>query len=215
VINLSLYSVLESVLVVAAFIITLIGNIFLNLLFILIGSMLGVLAFFGALFITIKVKKQAGIEDIIFINALVYPLMVVIVLTLGVIDLGLSQFQVLWFDLALIISVFLIFICSWIFLRKKWKFLTIENIDFTNKMDREKYPQFLLATLVISILLGGYFVLFKFLYMLLGYQITSYILMAFTLCTTIILSFFLSLIKRKIKTRTPKKVKSQPTKTRP
>ena len=103
----SLYSVLESILVMAAVIFTLMGNITGNLMYILIGVILGVFAFLGALFITLRVKKDTGIDDVIFINAVVFPLMVAIIFTLGSINIGLAQYQVIWFDLGLAIAIFI------------------------------------------------------------------------------------------------------------
>jgi len=200
----SLYSVLESILVMAAVIFTLMGNITVNLMYILIGVVLGVLALLGALYMTLKVKKDAGIDDVIFINAIVFPLMVAIVFTLGSVNIGLPEYQVIWFDLGLAIAMFIVFMCVWIFLKQKWKFLIVEDVDFTTTTDKEKYPQFLLATLILGGIFGLIFIVFKFFFIWFGYQITSYIVMSFTLLVTIILSFFLSIFVRKMKERPPK-----------
>jgi len=200
----SLYSVLESILVMAAVIFTLMGNITGNLMYILIGVILGGFAFLGALFITLRVKKDTGIDDVIFINAVVFPLMVAIIFTLGSVNIGLPQYQVIWFDLGLAIAMFIVFMCVWIFLKQKWKFLIVEDVDFTTTTDKEKYPQFLLATLILGGIFGLIFIIFKFFFIWFGYQITSYIVMSFTLLVTIILSFFLSIFVRKMKERPPK-----------
>lgn len=200
----SLYSVLESILVMAAVIFTLMGNITVNLMYILIGVVLGVLALLGALYMTLRVKKDAGIDDVIFINAVVFPLMVAIVFTLGSVNIGLLEYQVIWFDLGLAIAMFIVFMCVWIFLKQKWKFLIVEDVDFTTTTDKEKYPQFLLATLILGGIFGLIFIVFKFFFIWFGYQITSYIVMSFTLLVTIILSFFLSIFVRKMKERPPK-----------
>jgi hypothetical protein len=200
----SLYSVLESILVIAAAIFTLMGNITVNVMYILVGVILGVLAFLGALSMTLRAKKDTGIDDVIFINAVVYPLMVAIVFTLGSINIGLPQYQVIWFDLGLAIAIFIVFMCVWIFLKQKWKFLIVEDVDFTTTTDKEKYPPFLLATLILGGIFGLIFIVFKFFFIWFGYQITSYIVMSFTLMVTIILSFFLSIVVRKMKERPPK-----------
>jgi hypothetical protein len=188
----------------AAVIFTLMGNITVNLMYILIGVILGCLAFLGALSMTLSVKKDTGIDDVIFINAVVYPLMVAIVFTIGSINIWLPQYQVIWFDLGLAMSIFIVFMCVWIFLKQKWKFLIVEDVDFTTTTDKEKYPSFLLATLILGGIFGLIFIVFKFLFIWFGYQITSYIVMSFTLLVTIILSFFLSIFVRKMKERPPK-----------
>lgn len=200
----SLYSVLESILVMAAVIFTILGNVTINILYILIGTILGIIALLGSLHISLRIKKDAGIDDIIFINAIVYPLMVAIIFTIGSIDIGLSDYQVIWFDLALSISVFIIFMCVWIFLKQKWKLLIVEDVKFTTTADKEKYPRFLLATLILGSIFGLLFVFFKLFFIWWGYQMTSYIIMCFTLAATILLSFFLSTIVRKMKERPPK-----------
>jgi uncharacterized membrane protein YbhN (UPF0104 family) len=188
----------------AAIIFTLMGNITGNLMYILIGVVLGGFAFLGALYMTLRVKKETGIDDVIFINAVVFPLMVAIVFTLGSVNIGLSQYQVIWFDMGLAIAIFIVFMCVWIFLKQKWKFLIVEDVDFTTTTDKEKYPQFLLATLILGGIFGLIFIVFKFFFIWFGYQITSYIVMSFTLLVTIILSFFLSIFVRKMKERPPK-----------
>ena len=91
----SLYSVIESILVIAAVIFTILGNFTANILYILIGIMMGVLAFLGALYISLKIKEDAGIDDVIFINAVVYPLMVAITFTIGSVNVGLPAYQVI------------------------------------------------------------------------------------------------------------------------
>ena len=205
----SIYSVLESILIMAAVIFTLMGNITVNLMYILIGVILGVLALLGALYITLRAKKDAGIDDVIFINAIILPLMVAIVFTLGSVNIGLPQYQVIWFDLGLAIVTFIIFMFVWVFLKQKWKFLIVEDVDFTTTNDKEKYPQFLLATLILGGFFGLIFIVFKFFYIWFGYQTTSYIVMSFTLIFTIILSFFLSIFVRKMKERPPKAKKEK------
>ena len=206
----SLYSVLESILVMAAVVFTLLGNFTANILYILIGSIMGIIALLVSLQISLRIKGDAGIDDIIFINALVYPLMVAIIFTIGSINVGLPNYQVIWFDLALSMAVFIIFMCLWIFLKQKWKLLIVEDVKFTSDVDKDKYPRFLLATLILGSIFGILFVIFKLVYIWLGYQITSYIIMGFTLGATILLSFFLSTLVRKMKERPPrvKKVKT-------
>lgn len=210
----SLYSVLESILVMAAVIFTILGNVTTDILYILIGTILGIIAFLGSLHISLRIKEDAGIDDVIFINAIVYPLMVAIIFTIGSIDIGLPDYQVIWFDLALSIAVFIIFMCVWIFLKQKWKLLIVEDVKFTTTTDKEKYPRFLLATLILGSVFGLLFIFFKLFFIWWGYQITSYIIMCFTLGATILLSFFLSTIVRKMKERPPKvkKVKTPKTK---
>jgi len=173
-------------------------------LYILIGTILGIIALLGSLYISLRIKEDTGIDDIIFINAIVYPLMVAIIFTVGTINVGLPNFQVIWFDLALSMAVFIIFMCLWIFLKQKWKLLIVEDVKFTSDVDKDKYPRFLLATLILGSIFGMLFVIFKLVYIWLGYQITSYIIMGFTLGATIFLSFFLSTIVRKMKERPPK-----------
>ncbi|GAI75332.1 unnamed protein product, partial [marine sediment metagenome] len=206
----SLYSVLESILVMAAVVFTLLGNFTANILYILIGSIMGIIALLVSLQISLRIKEDAGIDDIIFINALVYPLMVAIIFTIGSINVGLLNYQVIWFDLALSMAVFIIFMCLWIFLKQKWKLLIVDDVKFTSDVDKDKYPRFLLATLILGSIFGILFVIFKLVYIWLGYQITSYIIMGFTLGATILLSFFLSTLVRKMKERPPrvKKVKT-------
>ncbi|MBY9016350.1 MAG: hypothetical protein KGD68_11705 [Candidatus Lokiarchaeota archaeon] len=206
----SLYSVLESILVMAAVIFTILGNITVNILYILIGTIMGIIAFLVSLRISLKVKEDTGIDDIIFINAVVYPLMVAIIFTIGSIDVGLPNYQVIWFDLGLSIAVFIIFMCIWIFLKQKWNLLIVEDVQFTIATDKEKYPRFLLATLILGSIFGFLFIIFKLFFIWWGYQITSYVIMCFTLVATILLSFFLSTIVRKMKERPPrvKKVKT-------
>ncbi|MBY9009888.1 MAG: hypothetical protein KGD74_08495 [Candidatus Lokiarchaeota archaeon] len=206
----SLYSVLESILVMAAIVLTILGNVTVNISYILIGSILGIIALLGSLYISLRIKEDAGIDDIIFINAIVYPLMVAIIFTIGSINVGLSDYQVIWFDLGLSMAVFIIFMCVWIFLKQKWKLLIVEDVNFTTSTDKEKYPRFLLATLILGGIFGLLFVIFKLFFIWLGYQITSYIIMCFTLGVTILLSFFLNTIVRKMKERPPrvKKVKT-------
>jgi hypothetical protein len=200
----SLYSVIESILVIAAVIFTILGNFTANILYILIGIMLGALAFLGALYISLKIKEDAGIDDVIFINAVVYPLMVAITFTIGSVNVGLPAYQVIWFDLALSMSVFIILMWIWMFLKQKWNLLIVEDVSFTTTTDREKYPRFFLASLILGSIFGVVFIVFKLLFIWLGYQTTSYIIMSFTLAVTIILSFFLSKIVRKMKERSPK-----------
>lgn len=200
----SLYSVLESILVMAAVVFTILGNVTANILYILIGTILGIIALLGSLHISLRIKEDAGTDDIIFINAIVYPLMVAIIFTIGSIDIGLPNYQVIWFDLALSMAVFIIFMCVWIFLKQKWNLLVVEDVNFTTATDKEKYPRFLLATLILGCVFGLLFVIFKLFFIWWGYQITSYIIMCFTLVTTILLSFFLSVIVKKMKERPPK-----------
>ena len=194
----------------AAVVLTILGNVTANILYILIGTILGIIALLGSLYISLRIKEDAGIDDIIFINAVVYPLMVAIIFTIGSIDIGLPNYQVIWFDLALSMAVFIIFMCVWVFLKQKWKLLIVEDVKFTSTTDKEKYPRFLLATLILGSIFGFLFVIFKLFFIWWGYQITSYVIMCFTLVTTILLSFFLSTIVRKMKERPPrvKKVKT-------
>ena len=194
----------------AAVVLTILGNVTANILYILIGTILGIIALLGSLYISLRIKEDAGIDDIIFINAVVYPLMVTIIFTIGSIDIGLPNYQVIWFDLALSMAVFIIFMCVWVFLKQKWKLLIVEDVKFTSTTDKEKYPRFLLATLILGSIFGFLFVIFKLFFIWWGYQITSYVIMCFTLVTTILLSFFLSTIVRKMKERPPrvKKVKT-------
>jgi len=194
----------------AAVVLTILGNVTANILYILIGTILGIIALLGSLYISIRIKEDAGIDDLIFINAVVYPLMVAIIFTIGSIDIGLPNYQVIWFDLALSMAVFIIFMCVWVFLKQKWKLLIVEDVKFTSATDKEKYPRFLLATLILGSIFGFLFVIFKLFFIWWGYQITSYVIMCFTLVTTILLSFFLSTIVRKMKERPPrvKKVKT-------
>jgi hypothetical protein len=194
----------------AAVVFTLLGNFTANILYILIGAIMGIIALLVSLQISLRIKGDAGIDDIIFINALVYPLMVAIIFTIGSINVGLPNYQVIWFDLALSMAVFIIFMCLWIFLKQKWKLLIVDDVKFTSDVDKDKYPRFLLATLILGSIFGILFVIFKLVYIWLGYQITSYIIMGFTLGATILLSFFLSTIVRKMKERPPrvKKVKT-------
>jgi uncharacterized membrane protein YbhN (UPF0104 family) len=133
-----------------------------------------------------------------------YPLIVAIIFTIGTINVGLPNYQVIWFDLALSMAVFIIFMCLWIFLKQKWKLLIVEDVKFTSATDKDKYPRFLLATLILGSIFGLLFIIFKLFYIWLGYMITSYIIMGFTLGATILLSFFLSTIVRKMKERPPK-----------
>jgi hypothetical protein len=200
----SLYSVLESILLMAAIIFTILGNILSDLLYILLGTLLGFVAFVGALYLTLRVKKDAGVDDVIFINALIYPLIIAIILTIGSINIGLSQYRAIWFDLALIIAVFIAFTFLWIILRQKWKFLTLENVDFITPTDKEKYPQFFLSNLILGFILGMIFILMKLFYIWFGYEVTSYIVMIFTLVITLMLAFFLRPIIKKIKERPQK-----------
>ncbi len=200
----SIYSVLESILVMAAVVFTILGNLTMNLLYILIGSILGIIALLGALYISLRIKEDAGIDDIIFINAIVYPLMVAIIFTIGSINIGLPNYQVIWFDLALSMAVFIIFMCLWVFLKQKWKLLIVEDVKFTSATDKEKYPRFFLATLILGSIFGILFAIFKLFFIWWGYQISSYIIMCFTLGATILLSFFLSTIVKKMKERPPK-----------
>ena len=194
----------------AAVVLTILGNVTANILYILIGTILGIIALLGSLYISLRIKEDAGIDDIIFINAVVYPLMVAIIFTIGSIDIGLPNYQVIWFDLALSMAVFIIFMCVWVFLKQKWKLLIVEDVKFTSTTDKEKYPRFLLATLILGSIFGFLFVIFKLFFIWWGYQITSYVIMCFTLVTTILLSFFLSTIVKKMKERPPrvKKVKT-------
>jgi len=188
----------------AAVVFTLLGNFTANILYILIGAIMGILALLGSLQISLRIKGDAGIDDIIFINAILYPLMVAIIFTIGTINVGLPNYQVIWFDLALSMAVFIIFMCLWVFLKQKWKLLVVEDVKFTSATDKNKYPRFLLATLILGSIFGFLFVIFKLLYIWLGYMISSYIIMGFSLGATILLSFFLSTIVRKMKERPPK-----------
>jgi hypothetical protein len=188
----------------AAVVFTLLGNFTVNILYILIGTIMGFLALLGSLQISLRIKGDAGIDDVIFINAILYPLIVAIIFTIGTINVGLPNYQVIWFDLALSMAVFIIFMCLWIFLKQKWKLLIVEDVKFTSATDKDKYPRFLLATLILGSIFGLLFIIFKLFYIWLGYMITSYIIMGFTLGATILLSFFLSTIVRKMKERPPK-----------
>jgi len=193
----------------AAVVFTILGNVTANILYILIGTILGIIALLGSLYISLRIKEDTGIDDIIFINAVVYPLMVTIIFTIGSIDIGLPNYQVIWFDLALSMAVFIIFMCVWVFLKQKWKLLVVEDVKFTSATDKNKYPRFLLATLILGSIFGFLFVIFKLLYIWLGYMISSYIIMGFSLGATILLSFFLSTIVRKMKERPPKVKKAK------
>jgi hypothetical protein len=206
----SLLSVLESILIMAAVVFTILGNLTVNILYILIGTILGIIALLGSLQISLRLKEDAGIDDIIFINAIVYPLMVAIIFTIGSIEVGLPDYQVVWFDLGLSMAVFILFMCVWIFLKQKWKLLIVEDVKFSSTTDKDKYPRFLLATLILGSIFGLLFVIFKLFFIWWGYQITSYIIMCFTLVATVLLSFFLSTIVRKMKERTPKVKKVKP-----
>ena len=195
----SLYSTLETFLLVIAGFLMIFGNVAgigdpaAGFPFLLIGSILGIVAFLLSLLITITNQSDADVNDIIFINSLIYPLLVGIVLSLGSLFDGDPVVQSIFLDLGLCMGLFIIFVFLWQEIAERWDFLEIEDIDFKSNADTDSMPQFLLVTLVLGCLFGGLFIVFKLIFVTAGYNITSYIFMGIVFGVCITLSFVLRL----------------------
>ncbi|MHA1274217.1 MAG: hypothetical protein ACTSQP_10745 [Promethearchaeota archaeon] len=208
----SLYTTLETFLLVISGFLMIWGNIMgignpeAGLPWLIIGSILGIIAFLLSLLITATNEGQ-DVNDIIFINSLIYPLLVGIVLSIGSLfdpnpkasaeaQMLSKNIQSIFLDLGLIMGLFIIFVYIWQTIKARWDFLTLEDIDFTSSADKDAMPQFLLVCLILGALLGGLFIGFKFLFVFVGYNITSYSFMILVFAVCITLSFILRAVKK-------------------
>lgn len=208
----SLYTTLETFLLVISGFLMIWGNIMgignpeAGLPWLIMGSILGIIAFLLSLLITATNEGQ-DVNDIIFINSLIYPLLVGIVLSIGSLfdpdpnasaeaQMLSKNIQSIFLDLGLIMGLFIIFVYIWQTIKARWDFLTLEDIDFTSSADKDAMPQFLLVCLILGALLGGLFIGFKFLFVIVGYNITSYSFMILVFAVCITLSFILRAVKK-------------------
>ncbi len=163
-----------------------------QLIYIILGTVIGVIALALSIFIT-KKKDTNDIDDLIVFNNMLYWLIVGTVLTYGSLFDNELQIQLLFLNSGLIIGLFIMFMYIWILLRQKLSFLNIEDVNFTSAADNENIPQFLLVSMIMGCIFAGLFIGFQVFYTVFGYNLTSYwflgILFVFTLTISVVLRY--------------------------
>ncbi|MHA1275316.1 MAG: hypothetical protein ACTSQS_18075, partial [Promethearchaeota archaeon] len=197
----------DALIVFSAGFLVIFGNLQANFFMMVLGIILSIIALSLTLLVTIGTEGESDVDDVAFINALIYPLLVGCVMTIGSWYDNDPVIQSMWLDLGLIMGLFIIFVYVWYLLREKLKgglsFLELDaiDIDFHSDTDVNKLPKFLLVSVILGTILGLLFVLFKLLYHVLGYNPTVYTFMMIVLVATMGLSFgprFLSWLKEKL-----------------
>ncbi len=206
----SIYMMFEICLVVASYILLFIGLIKPSDFFLL--QIIGILTSVGGLaltiLITIGAEGESDVDDITFVNALLYPLLVADILAIGSWLDALPVTQSIFLDFGIIMGLFIIFLYIWYLLREKVKggisFLEVDvvDIDFHGTGDADKYPKFYLVTIILGALYGALFAIFKIIYAILApigtdfaFNYTSYVLIIVVLVSSLDLAFGARVLK--------------------
>lgn len=166
--------------------------------YITMGVIVGVVALILSIIVTRK-GESGDVDDLIVFNNMMYWLVVGIFLTLGSLFDDYVNIQLIFLNTGLIIGSFIMFMYVWIWLRKKWMFLDMQNVDFSS-VDHSEIPKFLLTSLMLGFVFAGLFVTFQIIYNIFGYNITSYsflaVLFIFTLTISIMLRYVIGATPR-------------------
>lgn len=197
--KISPFVILEILLMGAAVVLMVIGNILaiggveqasiIALMVLALGFFASIMAFLFALLVSVTNREQTDVGDITAVNMVATPLIVGNIFTLGSFFDELPKTQSVFLDAGLIIGLFVIFACSYLYLKEKWDFIEIQDIDFISGTDKPKYPQFFLATLMLGSIYGGLFIIFKILYLIIGYNWTCYIFLGVLFVYSLFLAF--------------------------
>lgn len=199
------------------------GNIYHDVMFITIGSLMGVISLVLAILITIEKKDEENLTEKIYYNALNYLYIVGIILTIGF-PITDPTVQRLLFDVALTIATFMILIFIWNILYFKYSFMKIDiaDTDFRDPTKKILLPRFLLVSLLLGFILGGINFVIKFLYTSISvstgssdtaFKMSSYILLIVVAVFVLILIFYQKFQKIGEKIKESKKEKpKKPTK---
>lgn len=167
------------------------------------GIILSFIGFALTILITAGAEGEDDVDDITFVNALLYPLIVADVFAIGSWFDAIPTTQVLFLDLGVIMGLFLLFIYIWYLLKEKVKgglaFLDMAVIDrdFHSKGEAKEYPKFFIVTLILGTIFGLLFMLFKGIYQLIAdgfgtaiaYNRIAYILMIIIVVLSLAMAF--------------------------
>ncbi|MFX0134106.1 MAG: hypothetical protein ACFFDN_10730, partial [Candidatus Hodarchaeota archaeon] len=133
-----------------------------QLFYVIMGVIVGIVALVLSVFVTRK-GDSGDVDDLIVFNNMMYWLVVGIFLTLGSLFDDYLDIQLIFLNAGLIIGLFIMFMYVWIWLRKKWMFLDMQNVDFSS-VDHSEIPKFLLTSLLLGFVFAGLFVIFQIIY---------------------------------------------------
>lgn len=166
------------------------------------GFLTSAFYFLFALLVTVTNKDDPDNKDMIFANMVATPLLVGVLFTIGSFLDALPNTQSIFLDAGLIIGLFFIFITIYMPIKEKIDFLEIEDIDVIAGTDKEKYPQFFLATIMLGIIYAIPFIIFKVWYLNFGYNSTAYLFLGVIFIYAIVIAFgheIVSLFKKLFK----------------
>ena len=166
------------------------------------GFLTSVFYFLFALLVTVTNRDDPDNKDMIFANMVATPLLVGVLFTIGSFLDALPSTQSVFLDAGLIIGLFFIFITIYMPIKEKIDFLEIEDIDVVAGTDKEKYPQFFLATIMLGIIYAIPFIIFKVWYLNFGYNSTAYLFLSVIFIYALAIAFgheIVSLFKKLLK----------------
>lgn len=193
------FALLEIILAVAAIFLMILGNILAiggltqadvgAFMVLALGFFASAMYFLFALLVTVTNREDTDNADLIAANMIAAPLLVGNIFTIGSFLDDLPKTQSVFLDIGLIIGLFFVFCTSYLWLKEKWDFLEIEDIDFLAGTDKERYPQFFLATLMLGAVYAGLYIIFKILYLTIEYNWTCYIFLGVIFIYAVLLAF--------------------------
>ncbi|MHA1146677.1 MAG: hypothetical protein ACTSR8_00345 [Promethearchaeota archaeon] len=152
--------------------------------------------FFIAFIVTWFNRGEQKVGDITLANVGANTLFVANIFTIGSFLDDLPLTQSVFLDAGLIVGSFHIFACGYLWLKERTDFLEIEDIDFIAGTDKEKYPQFFLATILLGAVYAGIFIIFKIIYLIIGYNWTCYIFLGVIFIYGFLLAFLQDIIEK-------------------
>lgn len=149
----------------------------MELIMIIIGMILSFLSLVLSVAVTKLEKEKMDIDSLIFHNSLTYVVIIGNVFLLGYLLQPLPELvESIIIDVGLIMGLFIVLMYFWNFMRLKLGILDVElDIDFGKSSEKDKIPGFLITTLILGGIFSLIYVLFKILYLFVGYALTCII----------------------------------------
>lgn len=180
----SLYGTFKNITLYAAVVLIILGLVLpvayepqppTEIILIITGLICGVASLVFAIIVTTKELDQTGIDDLIFHNSLTYVVIDGSIFLIGFLAQPTNPLvEALIFDIGLIIGLFVMLMYTWIGLRSRVDFLDIDlNIDFMKESDKKSIPQFLLTSLLLGGMFAIFYVIFKLIYYVAGFDATA------------------------------------------